>query len=216
MLFFLRTCILSCFLFLFIVPSQAQVDEAYDTTIVILNRSSDDKNDRRRPRDRERDRNREPRDIKFSQGIFIGSAVGIDFWRNSFFAHASPYVGYSFGGILAVGIGLHYTYLSSNSLVAQVYGPKPLVRLRPFRFGALERIYLHGEMEFLTLEVKPRGLNTPYKDTENRINLGFGYTTNFDQGIGFYTELLFDINYIRFGAGSFNPFTYRIGLQYTF
>jgi len=90
-----------------------------------------------------------------------------------------------------------------------------MLRIRPIKnVQTLNRFYIHGEAEYLTLTQKSPG--SMFSDNQTRINAGLGYATNLANGFGFTTEVLFDFNYLRTGWTYFNPFTYRIGFYYGF
>ena len=164
-----------------------------------------------------------PGEVKKLQmtGLFFGSGVGFDIWQNQLRFDLSPHVGYRIGDILAPGVGMTYIFFTEivgrggSAVKTNVLGPKALLRIRPIRnIPTLNQFYLHGEAEYLTFTQKSSG--RVVKDHQTRINAGIGYTTNFEKGFGFTTEILFDFYYLKTGWTYLNPITYRIGFTYGF
>ena len=197
-------------LFIGLQQSTAQVDEVYDDEIADTTTVGKKK---KTPKDREK-KQVNPLNMK---GLFVGTGVGFDIWNNYLRFDMSPHIGYRIGDILAPAVGM--TYIFFNELGSKnntnVIGPKAMLRIRPIKnVPTLNRIYLIGEAEYLSFKEK---YNTQtYTYTQTRLNAGLGYTTNFEQGFGFVTELMFDFNYLRTGISYINPITYRIGFYYGF
>ena len=204
--------ILSC---LFLASySFAQEDEIYDEELQDSLVTEDNNNGKKTRKDKKMS---EKKELNLNN-MFIGSGVGLSFWGNQFRFDLSPYVGYRIGDILAPGLGVTYTYqhTQSNSTF-NVFGPKVLLRIRPIReVSTLRNIYLHGEIEFLTLKESSPYYSKPLKGNQTRMNAGFGYTSNFEKGAGFTAEFLFDFYYLYTKTTYFHPFTYRIGFYYGF
>lgn len=151
------------------------------------------------------------------KGLYIGSGLGFDVWRNYLRFDMSPHVGYRIGDVIAPAIGVTYIYFNElgAGISTNVIGPKFMLRIRPIKnIPTLNRIYLVGEAEYLTYKQKNGG--RVYTDHQTRVNAGLGYTTNFENGFGFTTEVLFDFYYLKTGWTHLNPFTYRIGFYYGF
>ncbi|WBM75007.1 hypothetical protein [Saprospira grandis] len=178
--------------------------------------------------DRKPLRNNRPGDLNGEKqnplkGFFIGSSAGLDLWNSLFRIDFSPHLGYRISSFAHLGLGLNYTYMYEMTSQANIHliGPKAFLRIRPLP-QYWESFYLHGELEQLYVrESNPNytgGPNSPryIQDIQPRANIGFGYTSNFDNGLGIFSEFLFDIYYLRSGTTYVNPITYRAGLHYGF
>lgn len=155
---------------------------------------------------------------------YIGSGVGLDFWENTFSFHMSPHIGYRIGYALMPAVGMTYTYIYdlTTETNTHIFGPKALVRVRPIQDMSW---YLHAEGEYLRLRQSnpyynpnnPNPNNPKYiEESQPRVNIGLGYSSNLDEGPGFMTEFLFDVYWLQTGQTYLNPFTYRIGFYYGF
>ncbi|EJF54408.1 hypothetical protein SapgrDRAFT_2753 [Saprospira grandis DSM 2844] len=173
-------------------------------------------------------RNNRPGDLNDEKrnplkGFFIGSSAGLDLWNSLVRVDLSPHLGYRLSSFAHFGLGINYTYMYEMTSQANLHliGPKAFLRIRPLP-QYWESFYLHGELEQLYVrESNPNyngGNNPPkyFQDIQPRANIGFGYTSNFDNGLGIFTEFLFDIYYLRSGTTYVNPVTYRAGLHYGF
>lgn len=150
------------------------------------------------------------------ENFFIGSGVSLNFWGNQFRFDLLPYFGYRIGNHIAPAIGVDYTYYYefSTQSTMNIYGPKALLRIRPFsKVRSLNGLYLYGEYSYLVVDAQ-RGTST-LRTYQPRENVGMGWTTNFEKGFGMTYEVLFDLYYLRHGS-IFHPLTYRIGFYYGF
>jgi hypothetical protein len=166
---------------------------------------------------------RKPLDLK---NFFVGSGLSFQFWGNQFRTDILPYFGYRIGDILAPAVGFSYIYAYNfqDRTSMHVYGPRALLRLRPFKnFRALEGIYLQGEYEYLVVDAEdpyynpnnPNGNPKFQRFYQPRTNVGFGYTSNFGKGFGVTSEILFDL-YSLNNRSLFTPFIYRVTFYYGF
>ena len=162
---------------------------------------------------------REKKPLKLDN-FFIGSGVGLNFGGNYFRFDVLPYFGYRLGDAIAPAVGIDYTYFYDFALQSElnIWGPKVILKLRPFKDSRqLQGIYLYGEYAHLIVDAKS-GTNT-LRTSQPRENVGFGWTTNFGKGAGMTSEFLFDLYNIihRPNVSIFNnPFSYRIGFYYGF
>lgn len=158
--------------------------------------------------------------------FFVGSGVSMQFWGNQFGMDLLPYFGYRIGNRIAPGVGMSYMYsynmITETSL--HIYGPKVLLKVRPFRAArSLQGFYLYGEYEYLIIEKENQFYNpnnpgsTPRftRLEQPRANVGFGYTSNFEKGFGVTYEFLYDVRSIN-NPSIFFPISYRIGFYYGF
>lgn len=142
----------------------------------------------------------------------------------------APYVGYRFADIAAIGMGIPYRYVYDirTQRSSHVYGLRGFLRLRPFKEGMLNSVYLHGELEQLNLEipnpnynpsVPNSGIPSHLRSSSTGANVGFGITNNFAQGFGMTIELLYNLLYNSNGAPitirNF-PLVFRFGIYYGF
>jgi hypothetical protein len=152
--------------------------------------------------------------------FFIGSGVGLNFGGNYFRFDVLPYFGYRLGDAIAPAVGIDYTYFYDFALQSElnIWGPKVILKLRPFKSSRqLQGFYLYGEYAHLIVDAKS-GTST-LRAFQPRENVGVGWTTNFGKGSGMTSEFLFDLYNIvhRPNVSIFNnPFSYRIGFYYGF
>jgi hypothetical protein len=152
--------------------------------------------------------------------FFIGSGVGLNFGGNYFRFDVLPYFGYRLGDAIAPAVGIDYTFYYDFSTQSElnIWGPKVILKLRPFKSSRqLQGFYLYGEYAHLIVDAKS-GTST-LRAFQPRENVGVGWTTNFGKGSGMTSEFLFDLYNIvhRPNVSIFNnPFSYRIGFYYGF
>jgi hypothetical protein len=152
--------------------------------------------------------------------FFVGSGVGLNFGGSYIRFDVLPYFGYRLGDAIAPAVGIDYTYFYDYAFQSElnIWGPKVILKLRPFKESRqLRGLYLYGEYAHLIVDAKS-GTNT-LRDIQPRENVGFGWTTNFGKGAGMTSEFLYDLYNIihRPNPSIFtNPFSYRIGFYYGF
>jgi hypothetical protein len=152
--------------------------------------------------------------------FFIGSGVGLNLGGNYFRFDVLPYFGYRLGDAIAPAVGIDYTFYYDFSTQSElnIWGPKVILKLRPFKSSRqLQGFYLYGEYAHLIVDAKS-GTST-LRAFQPRENVGVGWTTNFGKGSGMTSEFLFDLYNIvhRPNVSIFNnPFSYRIGFYYGF
>ena len=152
--------------------------------------------------------------------FFVGSGVGLNFGCNYFRFDVLPYFGYRLGDAIAPAVGIDYTFYYDFSTQSElnIWGPKVILKLRPFKSSRqLQGFYLYGEYAHLIVDAKS-GTST-LRAFQPRENVGVGWTTNFGKGSGMTSEFLFDLYNIvhRPNVSIFNnPFSYRIGFYYGF
>ncbi len=158
------------------------------------------------------------------KNLFVGSILNFGFF-NGIFAEVSPYIGYRFFDILAVGVGTGYSVNISaqNQYSYQGYNVRAFGKLRPVREGALSQLYFYGEYAqlvgfFNNAAYNPANPGSARYTRRNAIatNLGFGYTNNFAQGFAYTTEFLYDISFDRTVSLNNSPFSMRFGIYYGF
>jgi hypothetical protein len=158
--------------------------------------------------------------------FFVGSGVSMQFWGNQFGMDLLPYFGYRIGDRIAPGVGMSYmySYNMNTETSLHIYGPKVLLKLRPFKNArSLQGFYLYGEYEYLIIEKEnqfynpnnPGGVPRFNRLEQARTNVGFGSTSNFEKGFGVTYEFLYDVRSIN-NPTIFFPISYRIGFYYGF
>ena len=162
---------------------------------------------------------REKKPLKLDN-FFVGSGVGLNFGGSYIRFDVLPYLGYRLGDAIAPAIGIDYTYFYDYVLQSElnIWGPKVILKLRPFKESKqLKGLYIYGEYAHLIVDAKSGTISI--RAYQPRENVGFGLTTNFGKGAGITSEFLFDLYNVihRPNLSIFsNPFSYRIGFYYGF
>lgn len=153
-------------------------------------------------------------------GLHVGSYVGFGY-ANGWQLEFAPGVGYRVFDFLIVEAGVNYSYTeqffsnaSNDKQYATLFGPR--VGIKGNIYG---QFYGLAEYQLQSFRLKQRvnGTVTTFeKSSENLMYLGAGYTNNFGQGVGFYTDFVFDVLYDRVTSPRSTPYSIRFGVFYTF
>lgn len=215
--------ILTLFTFLLLGTqhSFAQVDdEIYDDEVI-----DEQKNEKKRPKKTAKlDENGKPESPV--KNMFIGTDLGLFFGGRTFFVGLSPYIGYRLANVIALGVGGVYEYAfdSYSKLSNNVFGGRVFARIRPFtNVRTLKSIYAHVEAEYATSRIvdNRNGANSGgvlQQISAPALNVGLGYTTQFEKGFGFTTEILVNVLWFNPNIPTLSnaPWEYRIGFYYGF
>lgn len=150
-------------------------------------------------------------------GLFVGSTVGLFFLR-TISVDIAPYVGYRVGKVFAAGVGVPYSfnYDLQRRDIWHIYGGRLFAQVRPFgsmRSGMLTNMYFHAEGEYLTAIDPSSGARESWPN----LNVGIGWTSNFEKGWAFTTEILLNVFRLVPSINSYSPvYQYRLGFRYNF
>lgn len=133
---------------------------------------------------------------------------------------ASPAIGYRvLTPRLVVNVGPVYSYFRENSgstsQIVNIYGGRAFLR-----YNAFSNFYAHAEYRRTVGEVKLLDNNQVLAKAKQALDpsvyLGVGYSSNFNNGLGVYMEILYDVVY-RYNTSIYpNPFSTRLGISYGF
>ncbi len=157
-------------------------------------------------------------------GLTVGSYVSFGF-ANGWQLEAQPGLGYKIADFLIAGGGVSLTYssqftdnFSRDKYIANLIGPRAFAQ-----FNVFGPMYLMGEYQYLFYEGKFKREDGSIPFTENgqesAFLLGGGYTQSFGEGLGIYTDFMFNVLWKK-GIPSDPtytlPYTVRFGVFYTF
>ena len=152
----------------------------------------------------------------------VGSYVGGSY-NNGWQLEFAPGIGYKVFDFLIVEAGINYSY--SQQFLSSVTNDRQVASLIGPRIGVKGNIYsqFYGLAEFQHLSFKAKQKdgngNVTYtfpSASENLLYLGAGYSNSFGQGVGFYTDFIYDVLYDRLNSPRAAPFSIRFGVFYTF
>lgn len=155
------------------------------------------------------------------KSLVLGGNIGIGY-ANGWNFNLSPTIGYRFTKSTVGGFGITYSYADfSNSYYNNYQTTYNTTGGRIFARQLLfQNLYAHAEYEYLSYEVKVRAndgrIIDQFESTSPGLLLGGGYTTNFGHGLGFVTEVLYNVLY-RSGYSPYStPLVIRGGFMYGF
>ncbi len=156
-------------------------------------------------------------------GLTFGSYVSFGFF-DGWQLELQPGVGYKITDWMIAGAGVNYTFGSQftnnfnrDKVTFTAVGPRVYGQ-----FNVFNQIYLMGEYQRLYATYKDKPENGPttvlFKGQEDVVLLGGGYSTSFGEGLGVYTDFMFNVLWQRSVPGdeSFSqPYMVRFGVFYT-
>lgn len=152
----------------------------------------------------------------------VGSYVGFGY-SNGWQLEFSPGIGYKVFDFLIVEAGINYAYTEQfynsgtrDKQVASLIGPRIGVKGNIY-----QQFYGLAEFQYLSFKAKEKDNDgnvvfTYPSASENLLYVGAGYSSSFGQGVGFYTDFIFDVLYDRVTSPRSAPYTIRFGVFYTF
>lgn len=152
--------------------------------------------------------------------LVFGGNVGAGY-ANGWNINLSPTVGYKLTKSTIAGVGVSYLHsdfrnpyyanrTTYNSTGGRIFAQQLL----------FQNLYAHVEYEYLSYEIKVRTSDgrivNQFEANAPGFLLGGGYTTSFGNGIGFTTEVLYNVLY-RAGISPYaTPLVFRGGLMFGF
>lgn len=152
--------------------------------------------------------------------MVFGGNVGAGY-ANGWNVNLSPTVGYKLTQSTIAGVGISYSYADFNSAYFSNRTTYNTTGGRIFAQQLLfQNLYAHAEYEYLTYEIKVRTTDgrivNQYNASAPGFLLGGGYASSFGYGVGFTTEVLYNVLY-RSGISPYaSPLVIRGGLMYGF
>lgn len=152
--------------------------------------------------------------------LVLGGNIGAGY-ANGWNINLSPTVGYKFTNTTIGGVGITYNYADFNN---PYYNNRTTYNTTGGRIFAqqllFQNLYAHAEYEYLSYEVKVRTddgrIVNQFEATAPGLLLGGGYSSSFGNGLGFTTEVLYNVLY-RSGISPYaSPLVFRGGLMYGF
>lgn len=151
----------------------------------------------------------------------VGSYVGLGY-NNGWQLEFAPGVGYKVFDFLIVEGGINYAY--SQQFFNRSTNERQVATLIGPRIGVKGNFYqqFYGLAEFQYQAFKAKLKNNDgtvvnsFSSSENIFYLGVGYSSSFGQGVGFYTDFVFDVIYDRINSPRPAPYGIRFGVFYTF
>lgn len=154
---------------------------------------------------------------KFHVGSYVGGS-----YNNGWQLEFAPGVGYKVFDFLIVEVGVNYAYsqqflnqTNNDRQVASLFGPRVGVKGNVY-----QQFYGVAEFQYQRFNAKLKNSNgdvlSSFRSAENIFYLGAGYSSSFGQGVGFYTDFIYDVLYDRLNSPRAAPFSIRFGVFYTF
>jgi hypothetical protein len=153
--------------------------------------------------------------------LVIGGNVGAGY-ANGWNINLSPTIGYKLTNSTVVGVGITYNYAdfnnpfyNNNRTTYNTTGGRVFVQQLLF-----QNLYAHVEYEYLSYEVRVRSNDgrvvSQFEATAPGLLLGGGYSSSFGNGLGFTTEILYNVLYRSDISPYASPLIFRGGLMYGF